>query len=278
MEGLLHNMLRKCKKEEQVQIKSKIFYAHTYRHLKINYKEMILYYLLCALPLIIIYLFSYHKITYNISKWTFNILSLFVSKSEIGISSGEFLPHFGNVYFLTLPSKMPSFTLIIVNMVVTILLFILCSYVKDNAKPIAIYLAVALFIHWISCIFFLFMQEAFPYTLSQYSELYMKQQVGIWLAFLTIATLVSGAISHSGVSKYIFLLAIISYSFVFGCLRYVIFLLLLLKASSLYMTVIFFTFGPFFDFLYLVCIYSIYMNRLTLKFDDKKRGIEWHWG
>lgn len=270
-------MLRKRTKEKQIQTKSKIFYARTYRHLKPNYKGMVLYYLLCALPLIVIFLFSYNKITYFISKWALNILSVFVTKEEIGIFKGEFLPYFGDVYFLTLPSKTASFILIIINLITTLILLVLCFYAKDSAKPIAIYSAAALFIHLFSCIFFLFMQEAYPYTLSQYSELYMKQQVGIWLSFLVITVLVSGTISHSGISKFIMLFVVIVYSFIFGCLRYIVFLVFLLKASLLYMPVLFFSFGPFFDFLYLVCIYSIYMNRLILKFDDKKRGTEWHW-
>lgn len=275
--GQLDIMNIKAAKAKEKQTKSAIFYARTYRHLKPNYKMITLYYLLCALPCLSIYLFMYSKITYVISKWVVNILSIFVSGVELGISSGEFLPYFGGVYFVTAPSKMPSFTLILVNLILILLFLLICYNLKDSAKPIAIYCTIGLLIHLISCIFFLFMREYFPYTLSQYSELCMKQQVGIWLSFLAIACLVSGSISHSGASKFIMLFAVVGYSFIFGCLRYVVFLVLLLKASSLYMPTLFFSFGPFFDFLYLVCIYSIYMNKLTLKFDDKNRGSEWHW-
>jgi hypothetical protein len=68
-----------------------------------------------------------------------------------------------------------------------------------------------------------------------------------------------------------------AYSFIFGFVRYAVYLVLLVKASTLYMAVLFFTFGPFFDFLYLVCIYSMYMNALTKRFDNRKRGAEWQW-
>lgn len=270
-------MVQTREEAKEKQMKFKIFYARTYRHLKPDYKKMVVYYLLFALPCLSIFLLTYSKITHIVSKWSFNILLTFVPKAELSIASEEFLPYFGEVFFVTLPSKMPSLTLIIVNTIVALLLLIVCYNVKDKAKPIAIYSSIALLIHLSACIFFLITPESFPYTLTQYSSLYMKQQVGIWLSFFVIASLVSGGITYSGISKFYMMVTVMGYSFIFGCLRYVIYLVFLLKASSLYMTMLFFTFGPFFDFLYLVCIYSIYMNRLTKKFDDKNGGIEWQW-
>jgi len=265
------------KKATEKQMKSKMFYARTYRHLKPNYRKMSAYYLLFALPCFSILMLTYSKLTNIVSKWAFNILLTFVPKSELGIDSGEFLPYFGKVFFVTLPSKMPSLALIIANIIIVLLLLIVCYNAKDRAKPIAIYSTIALLIHLTACFFFLIMPDSFPYTLTQYSGLYMQQQVGIWLSFFVIATLVSGGISYSGSSKFYMLIAVMGYSFIFGCFRYVVYLVFLLKASSLYMAILFFTFGPFFDFLYLVCIYSIYMNFLTRKFDDKNGEIEWQW-
>lgn len=262
---------------KEKQIKAKMFYARSYRHLSPDYKMMAFYYLFCLLPCIIIYLFSYSKITLLLSKWVVGILSDIVPEVEVGISKGDFLYYFGEVHFVTLPSKLPSFTFIIINLIITMILLLVFSVVKDGAKPVAIYATIALLVHLVSCSFFLFLKDRFPYSLAQYSELYMQQQVGIWLSFFVIAGLVSGFIRHSGISKYLMLFMVIAYSFLFGCLRYIVFLVFLLKASSLYMAMLFFSFGPFFDFLYLVCIYSIYINNLTFKFHDKEGGAEWHW-
>lgn len=270
-------MVKNGKVAKEKQMRFEMVYARTYRHLKANYKKMAAYYLLFALPCLAIFLLTYSKITNIISKWGLNILLTFVNEAKLGITSGEFIPYFGEVFFVTLPSKIPSLTLAIVNIIASLLLLIVCYNVKDRAKPIAIYSTIALLIHLVACIYFLVMPKSFPYTLTQYSGLYMKQQVGIWLSFFVIASLVSGGISYSGSSKFYMLFAVMGYSFIFGCLRYVVYLVLLLKASSLYMAMLFFTFGPFFDFLYLVCIYSIYMNVLTKKFDDKKGGIVWQW-
>lgn len=270
-------MVNQGENSKEKQIKMKMFYARTYRHLKPNYKKMFMYYFFFALPCFFIFLLTYSKLTNIVSKWVLNVLGTFIPKTELGIHSEEFLPYFGKVFYVTLPSKMPSLILIIVNTIVVLLLLIICYNVKDKAKPVAIYSTIALLIHLASCVFFLFFPKFFPYTLTEYSSLYMKQQVGIWLSFFVIATLVSGGITYSGSSKFYMLGTVMAYSFVFGCLRYIVYLVLLLKASSLYMAILFFTFGPFFDFLYLVCIYSIYMNFLTKKFDDKNGGIEWQW-
>jgi hypothetical protein len=205
------------------------------------------------------------------------VLSAFVPAGKLGISSGEFVPYFGNVFYVTLPNKAPSMTLIVINIIAVLILLIFCSNVKDRAKPVAIYSIIGLLIHLVSCIFFLVMPDYFPYTITRFSDLYMKQQVGIWLSFFVLAGLVSGWISGSGISKFYMYFAVMIYSFVFGCLRYAVYMVVLLKASTLYMAMLFFTFGPFFDFLYLVCIYSIYMSTLTRKFDNRKRGADWQW-
>jgi hypothetical protein len=75
---------------------------------------------------------------------------------------------------------------------------------------------IGLLIHLVSCIFFLVMPEYFPYTITRYSELYMKQQVGIWLSFLVLAGLVSGWISRSGISKFYMYFSVMAYSLYSG--------------------------------------------------------------
>lgn len=265
------------KKIKNNKIKHTIFYARTYRHLKPNYKKMTAYYLLFALPCLLILLFTYSKITNIFSKWCINILLEIVPNTKLYIVSGEFLPYFGDVYYVTLPNKMPSLIMIIINIVAVLLLLLACYKASDSAKPIAVYSSIGLLIHLIACIFFLLFPESFPYTLTEYSGLYMKQQVGIWVSFLVIASLVSGGISNTGLSKFYMFFAVMGYSFLFGFLRYIVYLVLLLKASVLYMAMLFFTFGPFFDFLYLVCIYSIFMNVVTRRFHGKRGAVEWEW-
>jgi hypothetical protein len=196
---------------------------------------------------------------------------------EISIGSSEFIPYFGDFNFVLMPTNYPSVRFAVINAIITLLLMFFFWVFEYKFKPLAIYLNFTLAYHLVSCIYVIATKGGFPYTLMEYSDLYMKQQLGIWLSFIIISGLVAGYISHSGTSKYVMLISVFSYSFVFGILRYIVFMTLLYKASSLYMTILFFGFGPFVDFLYLVSIYSIYMSRLTKIFEDKKRGRKWHW-
>jgi len=266
-------------KEKEEYIKSEIFYARTYRHLTANHKMIGIYYLFFVIPCSALYLFNYSGLTLAVSEWSVKIINLIINEPElgIGISKIEFLPYFGDIHHVSLQGKLPSVNIVLINFAVIAILLMACYFMKDYAKPLAVYLTIALLIHLISSAFFLLFKDKFPYTLTDYSGLYMVQQVGIWLSFFMIATLISGVLNNSGVSKFVMIGALMTYSFVFGVIRYIVFMVIMFKFSSLYMAILFFTFGPLWDFLYLVGIYSIYMSRLTEKYDDKDRGMKWEW-
>ena len=69
----------------------------------------------------------------------------------------------------------------------------------------------------------------------------------------------------------------ILYSLVFGIIRYILFLYVLQRFSVLYMALMFFVFGPFFDFLYLVGIYSIFINKMIELYESQAGKDEWLW-
>lgn len=265
------------KRKQKDYIKSQIFYSRTYRRLKIHYPSMLIYFLLCVIPCLIAYTYKFTEISRLITDGAMTLLSSIIPISELGISYAEVSPYFGGIYSLTLPSKMPSFTLIILNIFITLILIMIFSLAKNDIKPISIYFNIILLIHLSSCIFFLLASRFFPYTASEYSELYMKQQIGIWVAFFVITGIIIGSSGNSGILKYITTFIIIGYSFVFGALRYIVFLFILSKGTLLYMAVLFFILGPLFDFLYFVYFYSLFAKRLIARYDDKKRRSQWLW-
>lgn len=254
-------------------------YARTYRHLVPNYRRMIAYLALFAVPGLLLLLFFYTEITQWVCEFTSNILSNFLPADKITIVSENFLPLFGKVNIINMPSTEPSRIMVIVNCIAIVVGLVICWAFrkKDKAKPITIFGVYLLLIHLASCLLFLFFPDSFPYTLSDYSGLYIKQTVGLWLAFFLIACLVTGGMGFGGLSKFTVIAAVVVYMFVFNVARYIIFLLLLYKASSIYMAVMFFGVGPFIDSLYLVSIYGIYMNYLVKKFNSNRGSGEWEW-
>lgn len=263
---------------DQKMGKEKIYLSRTYRHLKVNKAESILFLTLLVLPCLIALLLGYGKVTQWVSELTAAALQQILPSLSTGFQQHIFIPGMAKIQTVTVPTTVPDVSFILVNIVITLGIIVTAMSGKRKTKPISIYLAIMLFIHLVNCVFFLFAGEAFPYSAMDYSELYMKQQVGIWICFLIIIGLVTGILGTGGLWLRIVTFAgVMLYSFVFGLLRYILFLYIIFRFSMLYMAVFFFALGPFFDFLYLVSIYGFYLNKLTDMYTSGKRKEEWIW-
>ena len=259
--------------------KQHIYLSRQYRRLMLDRKVCILFLLGCVIPSVIVFLLFYIDLTYFIAVKLRDVLSVFVR--DTGVSYGYFLPIFGGVYFVQMPTVMPSFTEVILNLAITLLLLCFCFFPtrgKKGGTPLTIYFALILLIHLVSVIYFLFAMDYFPYSAATFSELYIKQQVGIWLCFLILSGLITGILGYGNISgRILAFLGIMAYSLLFGTVRYLIFMFIISKASSLYMATLFFSLGPLFDFLYLVCLYSIYVNAQINYFNRGEGRLKWHW-
>ena len=183
-----------------------------------------------------------------------------------------------NISYIVLPSDTPSLLCCFINLAVCLLIMILMKLLRCTGRPLAIFTQFSLVVHISGCIFFIAAGDYFPYTVGIYSELYMKQQLGIWLIFIIISGLL---VSFMGRRRYMFRLftfvVIMSYSIAFGIVRYVLYLFILYRFSSLYMGLLFFVVGPMYDFAYLVAFYAIYVNSNIKDYAyGRNRGV-WKW-
>lgn len=261
--------------------KNRIHYARTYRHFAPESKKQWVFLLAVVLPCVVAFLLFFTKLTSVLSNWVRGSLSSFFPAVSIDIAYRPFLPIFGGVYFVRLPNLLPTGEATAINLVVTlaaIFLILLSFRHKKGGTPVSIYAVIVLLLHLVSCIFFLFAKEYFPYTVSEYSELYMLQQVGLWLAFIVLSGIISGIFGYGKTGgRLLLFFGIIAYSIVFGCVRYLVFLFILSKASTLYMTSLFFSLGPMFDFIYFVFLYSIFINSRIEHFNYGKGLADWQW-
>ncbi len=237
----------------------------------------VLYLLLLILPTILLYFWGLHALTRFISEVGVKVLGNVFPGIPMNITTVSY-PVFGAVDYIVLPTVLPSFPFIVGNLCVVFVVLIFLSTGKRKGHPVAIYLMLSLMSHVVSCIFFLFGTNHFPYQMFHFSELYISQQISIWLIFIILSGLVTGFIGSKGyVYKTVTFLVTMLYSLVFGAIRYIVFLFILEQYSMLYMAVMFFVLGPLFDFLYLVCIYSFFINKMTKYYDSSKRRGEWKW-
>jgi hypothetical protein len=257
--------------------KSRIYYPREYRHFQRFQASTIPFLLLCVAPAVLAILFFYPDITGWISGWTGDLIYR-ITGIMPGVESGEFLGWMRDrgIQYLSFPGSMPGFLHSVICVVACVVLFIAAA-ATPKLRPLMIYLCMGLFVQFISALFFIFASEHFPYSLTDYSELYMEQQIGIWLMLAVIIGISVSLSSAPGFSRVVVFYGCLACSFVFGCLRYVVYIVLLHYCSSLYMASLFFTFGVFFDFLQMVALYAVFIRYQSSKINAGKGQKIWQW-
>lgn len=268
----------KGKKGEARELKAKIYYPRTYRHLILDRLRQLLFVLACVLPVIVLLLVFYPQLTGALSSAVAGFLSTIFPGANFSVISDEFIPMLGPIYFIRMPSVAPSLFFSLCNLAVALVLLTVCVTGRRKGTPISIYFVIALLLHIVSSLYFAFASAYFPYTATDYTELYIKQQMSIWLCITVIAGFATGFIS--GGALYIrigYYLLTLAYSFVFGSVRYFSFLFIIYTCSSLFMATLFFSLGPFFDFLYLVYFYGLFVDRMVTHLNSERRQALWQW-
>lgn len=267
--------------ERESNQKTQIFFSRTYRYFEVNKKEQLIYVLALIVPSVVLFLLFYSEISRVLAIWVSNALAAGMPEESVGVLYTNFLPIFGGVYHVEIPNSVPSNNEIWINLAVTMFLLVVTALLNKRKKrrtPLSIYFIIVLLIHLIACIYFLFAKDFFPYTATQYSELYIKQQVVIWLSFILLSGFVLGVIGYGEVrDKILFFLGVMLYSFVFGAARYLAFSYIISSTSSIYMATMFFSLGPLYDFLYFVFFYAVYINRKIKYFDYGEGRSRWQW-
>lgn len=236
-----------------------------------------MYLCVLLLPALVLFVLNLNNITAFLCACAAEVLGQLFPGIPIYIVETDFEP-LGTISMMDLPTVYPEIGFVLLNFLAMLgIILLLCSG-KRRGKPLSIYFTLGLLIHMINCIYFIFAPNYFPYTAFDYSGLYMKQQVGIWITFFILSALMVVFMGNKGlIAKTLTFVCIMAYSFVFGAVRYIVFLYMIQKFSILYMAMMFFILGPFFDFLYLVAIYGIFVNKMVKLYDSDKGREEWQW-
>ena len=255
-------------------MKSKIRYARTYKYLSFNKTKALLLLLFFVLPYCCSLFFFFPEMSRQISFFSYDVLIQYFTAENVQIVTRDFFTGSVPLYFLVLDAPLPNIIFTWINLFAAMGLLLIILFIC-KPKPLPIFFAFALFVHMVSCLFFIFTPETFPYGIAEFSEMYMKQQMGIFICIIFVmgcSTILLPIASWKIISAVI---ATGIYSLVFSVTRYITFLFFLKSFSVLYMAWMFFTFGPMLDFLYLVIIYSLLANH-TSAFLQKKLGV-WKW-
>jgi hypothetical protein len=161
------------------------------------------------------------------------------------------------------------------NFIGCIAIFICLLRIHKIPRPIMVWTAFVTVINAISSAYFIVFPHLFPYDIGQFSLLYQGTELGIWLMIPIVMGAALAPLPAPFFEKAGVVAMTLAYSIIFGMVRYVVFLLLLYKISVLYMAVMFFSFGPLFDFVYIVGFYSYYSKVLALRLKHDEDAWQW---
>jgi hypothetical protein len=181
----------------------------------------------------------------------------------------EYLP------YLVLPVRFPGPGLALVNFIVCIAIVMGLPRIRKIPRPIMVWTAFVAVINAISSAYFIVCPHLFPYDIGHFSVLYLGTVLGVWLMIPIVMGAALAPLPAPFFEKAGVVATTLAYAVIFGIVRYVVFLFLLYKASVLYMAVLFFSFGPLFDFVYIVSFYSYYGKVLALRL--KRDEDAWQW-
>lgn len=265
------------KDREREDEKRIILYHRSYRKLPGSLTKFIIQFILFVLPFTVVTVLCYPEMTTFICKVADVILSPYFIPDSVRIDGVQFLDIIGNiavVSFLNVPGMMPSLYFSTVNAVVCAVLVFFLPLV-NRAKPLMIFLTILAAMHLVSALFFMFVPHLFPYTASDYSKLYMLQQVSIWIFVPIIMGIAIMPLPSGPIAKIFTMLITFVNMLLFGTVRYIVFLYILSKVSLIYMAILFFALGPLIDFSYIVGIYSLHATDLAKKIKGDFKIWKW---
>lgn len=252
-------------------LKEKIFYhrAHRRAFLGTSGSEKLLFLFVIILDIVLLIIFP--EIVRVVSFSVKNLLS------ELGyqpsVQYWEII--YRQIAVLDMPAIYPTLKFSVGVLIFSTLLIILVLIIPRFPRLLAVYLVFLSLINIVSAFFFIVLPYEFPYSIAEFSILYLGTEVGLWVLLPPILALALYTLPTNLTSKILFILFNLAYSIIFGAVRYAAFLFLMDDFSVLFMALFYFAFGPLFDFVYLVGFYTLFVSNLA---DGIRYSFErWRW-
>jgi len=252
--------------------KNQIYYHRSHRKLTFFWKRFTVEFLLLVPPSCLFVFFLFPVLTYKATSFIIRFIPPENAVSTLGITAKPFL--FSEVYGPDLIGKYPSPLFSLFVFLAAILIVFIVSKMKIP-KPIAMWVYFICLVHLVSSLFFIFLPSRFPYNLQQFSELFIKTEIIIWIFIPVVLGVSLLPLPSSIISKFIAVILALIYAIVFGLVRYVLFVYILLKFSYIFTAPLFFCFGPFIDFISIVGVYAFYLSLISRKINQDLRIWSW---
>ncbi|BAL80488.1 hypothetical protein [Caldisericum exile] len=243
-------------------MKEKFTPHRAYRKVKIEKKEIFSLIIATLLIVLVIYFFL-PKITIFWASFTIKYINL----TEVNIVKTQ---HF-HLYTLDIPGKFPStkysVSVLIVSIVMLLFLFLLRPHM---IKYFFVYIDLILVA---SSIYFIFFKQLFPYNLTKLLEMLTYIQASILILIPIIGFMSTVFFKTKFYKKLLFVVSILVYAIVFHTLRFATFVYITKNFSYLFTPLLFFVFGPYFDAIYFVAFFSLFVASSVKQIE--KEAFQW---
>ena len=256
--------------------KNQINYSRDYRYLGKGRMSCFVQFFLIIMPVFYVYLVNYDRITYFIAKYTNEFVGFFIEQNT-NIIRTNYFKNYGNVYYVTVENKNPSLKLLLISLIITLVGILILSLINTKKNPIMFFLLVALYIQLFSTIYFMVFPNKFPYDVVDYSRIYIKYQIVVWMLIMLVFWFTTSLIGRMLWYRILNFIGLILVEGVFGAVRYVLYLVILAKYSCLFMAVLYFAFGFLWDIIIMVAFYTSYVKKAGTKLSVKVGGKLWKW-
>jgi hypothetical protein len=169
----------------------------------------------------------------------------------------------------------PSRQLALAHFLVSLLVVLGAPQLRRLPRALTVYVVFLALLNAASAAFLLLAPQLYPYDIADFSLLYLGIELGIWVLTPLLLAWVLGPLPGAAVLKILLAAATAAYAMLFGAVRYAAFLYLLNELTILPMAALFFALGPLVDFVYLVAIYSLYVNLVALRLRSHPEA--WRW-
>lgn len=252
--------------------KSQIHYHRAHRKISFSWRTLLFEFFLFIPICWVFILYIYSSITRIASQFLINWNNSLNQASNSFLTEKAFI--FGSIATPQIPGRYPTPQLTFAVLIMSVLLIFLATRIRIP-KPIAIWMIFVCLVNLVSALFFTFFTAYFPYTIQHFSELFIKTEITIWLFVPVIMEASLLPLPSSKITKFMAILFSLLYSVAFSVVRYVLFVLILVRFSYIFMAVLFFCFGPFIDFIVVVGVYSFYVSLISKKINQDLRV--WNW-
>lgn len=251
--------------------KDRIYFTRAYRRLPIPGIVSSAFLVVFILALLFLVIWFRSELSYIVawSAWK----TATVMGADARLTSVDFL--WAPLYCVDTLAVYPSRLMVLISLIISVAGVVILPFIKKLPAPANYWFFYILFVQLISSLFFVFFAPYLPYTIWDYTSLYAKVLLVMWLVIPVIDGLSVAAYPTPFWHKMLLAIVTLVYSIVFGAIRGALNIVILESGSVMMMAFCFFILGALLDFVYVTGFFGYFMAN-TAK-DLARRKTVWKW-